>query len=352
MSTQMQLYTGATEGYFSSEQVQELDKKLDGRLVSDRKGGFGRKLKYLEGHDAIDQANRIFGYGNWAYKPVSVEQIVLIDPLSGEAVGIEYKALVELTVRGAIAPIVDIGSQPVATWNVEDQIMQRRLKAANGGKVDESEFSLIEKREARAVITEAHEQAKKGAMTDGMKRCLRAYGSQFGNGLYGDGHVDLDAPVQGNRTVVESRPQQQAHQPCQLNAVKSAQEATSSEQPPVKPSTPQQSAWIAKAAEKLQRGIAVPATFEDAERLIRDLNDEIMRGKQNRVLTDSELNELRTAFAITYSIDGLEVEKRFALWIASTFQATTTPEKLTYAQGEAVKRLLDEAMQQSVQQAS
>lgn len=200
MATDVQLYTG--EPIYTEWQIRELDKPLDKRLESKRRGGGGRMLTYIEGHDAIDQANRIFGYGNWGYEPVSLEQVVLEDPISKEAVGIEYKALVKLTVRGAIAPIVDVGSQPVATWNVEDQIMQRRLKASGSGKVNESPFTLIEKREARAVIVEAHEQAKKGAVTDALKRALRAYGNQFGNGLYGDGHTDLSEPA--GQTVVES----------------------------------------------------------------------------------------------------------------------------------------------------
>lgn len=208
MSTDIKLDTGEEEVVFSEQQLSELNKPLDQRLVSKRKGGFGRMLSYIEGHDAIDQANRLFGYGNWCYHPLSVEQVVLLDPLSGEAVGIEYKAQVELTVRGAIGPIVDIGSQPVATWNVEDQIMQRRLKAANGGKVNEAAFTLIEKREARAVIVDSHEMAKKGSVTDALKRALRAYGNQFGNGLYGDGHVDLSEP--GTTTVVEMKPRQLA----------------------------------------------------------------------------------------------------------------------------------------------
>lgn len=219
MSTDIKLYTGEEEAYFSQGQLNELDKPLDMRLISKRKGGFGKMLSYIEGHDAIDQANRIFGYANWCYRPLSVEQVVLLDPLSGEAVGIEYKSQVELTVRGAIGPIIDIGSQPVATWNVEDQIMQRRLKAANGGKVNESEFTLIEKREARAVIVEAHEQAKKGAVTDALKRALRAFGNQFGNGLYGDGHVDLSEPEPTSRTVVNAVQTKQIAAPSQTRSI-------------------------------------------------------------------------------------------------------------------------------------
>ena len=208
----IQLYTGEQENYYSHEQIAELNKALDQRLVSQRKGGGNRTLNYIEGHDAIDQANRIFGYGNWCYEPISLEQVVLIDPIDGVAVGIEYKALVKLTVRGAIGPIVDVGSQPVATWSVEDQVMGRRVNDAKYAKppreVDESPFTLLEKRNARAVIVEAHEQAKKGAVTDALKRCLRAYGNQFGNGLYGDGHVNLDEPAQGSTRVVEERPRQ------------------------------------------------------------------------------------------------------------------------------------------------
>jgi hypothetical protein len=204
-STELQLYTAESKDYYSQDQLRELNKKLDPRFISKRKGGGNRTLSYIEGHDAIDNANRIFGFGNWGYRPLSLEQVVLLDPMTGEPVGIEYKALVELTVRGAIAPIVDVGSQPVATWTVDDQIMQRRLKAAQNSRsaVDESEFTPIEKREARAVIVEAHEQAKKGAVTDALKRALRAFGEQFGNGLYGDGRVDMSI---SEESTVESRP--------------------------------------------------------------------------------------------------------------------------------------------------
>lgn len=176
---------------FDQSRVTELNRNLDPRLVSERKSG-GGKVKYIQGHNAIDQANRIFGYGNWGWRVVSVEQVILEDPLAHEAVGIEYRAVVEVTIRGSV-PISDVGSQPVSTWNVEDQIMQRRLKTANYNKtpVDEGPFTMIEKREARAVIVDAHEAAKKGCVTDALKRALRGYGSQFGNSLYGDGHVDL-----------------------------------------------------------------------------------------------------------------------------------------------------------------
>ena len=45
-----------------------LSKPLDTALVSQRKGRAGRSYSYIEGHSAIDQANRVFGYGGWGYE--------------------------------------------------------------------------------------------------------------------------------------------------------------------------------------------------------------------------------------------------------------------------------------------
>jgi recombination DNA repair RAD52 pathway protein len=107
----------------TDDQLKLLKQDLDPRFISNRKGGGNITLKYIEGHDAIDQANRIFGYGNWSYRPLSCEQCILRDPLTKDAVGIVYKAQVELMVRGCGGAIVEVGSQPVATWNVEDCIL-------------------------------------------------------------------------------------------------------------------------------------------------------------------------------------------------------------------------------------
>lgn len=43
--------------------TEALAQPLDPQLVSQRKGRSGRKFDYIEGHTAIDQANRIFGFG-------------------------------------------------------------------------------------------------------------------------------------------------------------------------------------------------------------------------------------------------------------------------------------------------
>jgi len=42
-----------------------LSEKLDPRLIARRKGPNGRMVRYLEGYQAINQANKLFGYDNW-----------------------------------------------------------------------------------------------------------------------------------------------------------------------------------------------------------------------------------------------------------------------------------------------
>lgn len=165
---------------FDEAQLAELRKPLDPKLTKERDGAGGKKLKYIEGHTAIATANRIFGHGNWGYDLLYCKMETLLDPLTGEAVGVAYKAAVRLQVRDCIA-VTDVGSQPVASWNVNEVIMSRRKKG------DDSPIKDWEVAAARRTITESHEQAEKGAVTDAVKRALRTYGSQFANDLYGDG---------------------------------------------------------------------------------------------------------------------------------------------------------------------
>ena len=131
-----------------------LGQPLDPALVSQRKGRAGRTYDYLEGHVVIDQANRIFGFGGWGYElagDVTLREIEHVDTKTGEVKRTHvYSAPVRVTVAGAL-PRTDIGFNAVAEDNAD-----------------------------------GHETAVKGAVTDGMKRALRSFGVQFGNGFYGD----------------------------------------------------------------------------------------------------------------------------------------------------------------------
>ena len=142
-----------------------LSKPLDAGLVSQRKGRAGRSYSYIEGHTAIDQANRVFGYGGWGYElvgEVALREIENLDKKTGEVQCVRaYCATVRVTVPGTL-PRTDVGFHAV----VED-------------------------------TAEGHDTAYKGAVTDGLKRALRSFGDQFGNGLYGDGNADSPAPSAG-----------------------------------------------------------------------------------------------------------------------------------------------------------
>ena len=131
-----------------------LSQPIDPALVSQRKGRAGRTFSYIEGHTAIDEANRVFGFGGWGYElveNVSLRRIETVDTQTGEVkVSHAYSAPVRVTVAGAL-PRTDIGFHAVT---------------------DET--------------ADGHETALKGAVTDGLKRALRSFGDRFGNGLYGD----------------------------------------------------------------------------------------------------------------------------------------------------------------------
>ena len=131
-----------------------LAQPLDPALVSQRKGRAGRTYDYLEGHVVIEQANNIFARGGWGYDlvgDVALHEIETVDHKTGEVRrGQAYAAKVKVNVPGAPSR-TDVGFHAVAEETVE-----------------------------------GHETAYKGAVTDALKRALRSFGDQFGNGLYGD----------------------------------------------------------------------------------------------------------------------------------------------------------------------
>ena len=135
--------------------TQQLDAPLDPSLVAQRKGRAGHTFPYLPGRVAIQQANRLLGYGGWGYDlvgAVTPRDITTRDAQTGAvAHATAYTATIRLHVPG-MPPRTDVGFQVVAE------------ESAQG-----------------------HETAYKGAVTDGLKRALRTLGAQFGNDLAGDG---------------------------------------------------------------------------------------------------------------------------------------------------------------------
>ena len=120
-----------------NETIAALQRPLAPALVSQRNES-GRTLSYIEGFTAIDQANSIFGFDGWSHEVVRLDYNPDIKA---------YLAIVR--VRVGEATHEDVGTGLV-----------------QGDRPT------------------GHETAMKGAVTDALKRALRAFGDQFGNSLY------------------------------------------------------------------------------------------------------------------------------------------------------------------------
>ena len=134
----------------SAEAIEKLKKPLGADRVKTRQQS-GRAVAYIEGYDAINIANEVFGFDGWSY---TVEGI---DPLGGDEKRRLYQAVVRVIVGSAI-----------------------RSDVGHGISAGDS--------------SEAQETAIKGAVTDALKRALRSFGAQFGNSLYDKDGPELAAP--------------------------------------------------------------------------------------------------------------------------------------------------------------
>jgi DNA repair and recombination protein RAD52 len=140
---------------FTPEQIADLNKPIDPKKVAHRQGGGGTQLSYIEGHEAIDAANRLFGYGSWGFEVVGMPTRDHYTDTNGEIKAMWYSAKIRLHVRGC-EPIEEMGL-------VEVQLPKPGRESSFGQQVD---------------------VAMKGSITDALKRALRCYGDQFGNSLY------------------------------------------------------------------------------------------------------------------------------------------------------------------------
>jgi DNA repair and recombination protein RAD52 len=124
----------------------KLSEPLDKSLVMERKVS-SRNVQYLEGHASIRNANKVFGFDGWSYE---VSMLILTpcgENQNGNKV-VSGQATVKVSALG-----------------------QSREDVGYGEGI------------AKA-LPAAHESAGKEAVTDGLKRALRSFGDQFGNGLY------------------------------------------------------------------------------------------------------------------------------------------------------------------------
>ena len=165
--------SGTEDGAFSKEIVQQLQESLDPKLVDSYTGAGGKEYSYLETNEVINQHNRIFGHGNWYYRVKSGPTHFYVEHVNADTGAIrrgEYYASV------------------VALY-----VFDREMFSDEGfGIVDQ-----MKPKTSMHVVLENHEKARKGSISDGLKRCSRGLGNQFGNALYaGDGESAASDPNQ------------------------------------------------------------------------------------------------------------------------------------------------------------
>lgn len=160
---------------FNKNQLASLNQELDSSRIKTREKG-NINLSYIEGFDVIDTANLIFGYGNWSYLISKLEQVSQEQNHNQNFV-VCYKAIVKLIVKDE---------------NHTKSIFRQDVGFGTG---------------VSKTLADAHENAGKEAVTDGLKRTMRSLGNQFGNSLY-----DKSRNQQNQDSSYQANQNQQNHQ--------------------------------------------------------------------------------------------------------------------------------------------
>jgi DNA repair and recombination protein RAD52 len=136
---------------FTPDQKQALEAPLSRANVKERKQG-GRQVSYIEAWVVIAEANRIFGYDQWARETTFIQCVTDMPREIGEAkapgFGVTYVCKVRVVVDGVTR------------------------EGCGAGHGIDRDHGL------------AHESAIKEAETDAMKRALMTFGNPFGLALY------------------------------------------------------------------------------------------------------------------------------------------------------------------------
>ncbi len=137
---------------FDKKQLEILNQELDSSRIKTRDKG-NISLSYIEGHDVIETANKIFGFGNWSYSVSKLEQVSQEQNHNQNHV-ICYKAIIKVLIHSE---------------NHSQELSREDVGFGTG---------------VAKTLADAHEGAAKEAVTDALKRAMRSFGNQFGNSLY------------------------------------------------------------------------------------------------------------------------------------------------------------------------
>ncbi|MCT0215438.1 RAD52 family DNA repair protein [Synechococcus sp. CS-1330] len=179
-----------TTAVFSPEQIAALSAPLDRAKVQTRSQA-GRSLAYLEGWQAIAEANRIFGFDGWQRETIAVHCVAERERTLGSSNRAGWGVTYTARVRIRVGDVIREGSG-----------------AGHGIDVD---------------LGQAHESALKEAETDAMKRALMTFGNPFGLALYDKQQREVTssaaptpvASANPSSRPAEVAPKRQSHLPAQ-----------------------------------------------------------------------------------------------------------------------------------------
>jgi DNA recombination protein Rad52 len=173
--------------FFDKETIDFLNEPLAKDDVHQREGFGDEKLSYLPAYHVIQEANRIFGFGNWGTEVIVLKQIDRT----------EYEK-----------PPWKAGDKPKAMVSIS-YLCQLKLTISNGAGFvshEDTGFGNGVAGYSAFGISSTIELASKEAVTDALKRCLRYYGNKFGLTLYDTAEAPQTLPeIEAAKTVTDEQ---------------------------------------------------------------------------------------------------------------------------------------------------
>ena len=225
---------------YSTEEQEAIQKALKARLgpnlISKKPIGGGSHAFYLEGHRAVSLANQIFGYNGWSHSVtqqtvdfVDHQEVFLHHNLSLQWSS-SRKFRMNFVFKSPIAAIFGSfskhlpfktnsvyhaflstmrGPHPQVTFNLQSLLQGKysvgisaivKVQLKDGAFHEDIGYGVSEGMRSKALSIE---KARKEAVTDGLKRALKSFGSILGNCLYDKEYVNYVGSMDKTSTNFE-----------------------------------------------------------------------------------------------------------------------------------------------------
>ncbi len=159
--------------FFNDETIHKLNESLSKDDVKVRKGSGNEKLSYIAAYHAINEANRLFGFGNWSTEIMHIHQVDKTEyEKSPYNAGDVAKPMISISYSCHLKLIISNGERTACHEDI----------GFGNGVAGNTAYG----------IGSCIELASKEAVTDALKRCLRYYGNKFGLSLYDKDDIPME----------------------------------------------------------------------------------------------------------------------------------------------------------------